>query len=79
MSNQNYPRSQASLYSTANYLINLLAANLAAFTAFKAKYTALFVTSLRAALTAAQAMPDNDNRNSDGNIARDAAEEAADN
>lgn len=60
-----YPCTQQELYSIANTGYDNCSANLADFTNYKGKYTALFITGLKANVTAAKNLPDEEMRNSD--------------
>ena len=58
-----YRCTELELYAIAELAYNNLQTDLAAFAAKKAKYTLLYLTTLRASRTAAMALPDEEQRN----------------
>src|SRR5690348_4416582 len=65
-----YDCTQQELYSIDNTAWDNCSAFLASFTAYKAKYIAAFITAKKAAITAAQALPDDQVRGTAAEVAR---------
>ena len=65
-----YDCTQRELISTSRTIVQSMEDNLAAFTAYKAKYDAAFVAARRARIDAAEAMPDEEMRSGAGELLR---------